>query len=176
MIVILIDEIETIASSRENLLKQNETNDGIRVVNTLLTQLDGLKQYDNFIILSTSNNFNALDTAFIDRCDEVFHIDKPNSQAIFRILKQSINELIHNNIIIHHELISEDHDEIASLLLTISEQAATNNYSGRFLTRLPMMILAQSANHNNKSNEFQLSLPLFLNSLAIKLLNKGHNQ
>lgn len=165
LIVILIDEIETIASSRSNLLKQNETSDGIRVVNTLLTQLDQLKNNDNFLILATSNNIESLDSAFIDRCDVTFNIENPNSEAVYQILKQSINELILNKIISHPELLN-DIDEYHNLLQRISVAFHNQQFSGRHLSRLPMIALAKNCTQESEEQDLCITLPFFLKSLA----------
>lgn len=90
MFSILIDEVETLASSRSQALDKIEATDAVRVVNKLLTQLDSLKPFQNFIILSISNLTSCLDEAFLDRA-EVFAIDKPNVTATYQILRQSIN-------------------------------------------------------------------------------------
>ncbi len=44
-VVILIDEVESIAGSREAIMRRDETSDSIRVVNTLLTHLDKLRYH-----------------------------------------------------------------------------------------------------------------------------------
>lgn len=51
----IIDEIESIATERSMLLANNETTDGVRMVNILLTHLDKLRHYKNFFIIGTSN-------------------------------------------------------------------------------------------------------------------------
>ncbi|ODV94563.1 hypothetical protein PACTADRAFT_29533, partial [Pachysolen tannophilus NRRL Y-2460] len=93
-IVLLIDEIETIAGSRKDLISKNEASDGVRVVNTLLTHLDRLKKYDNILILTTSNLIDTIDPAILDRSDSIFHFNEPSAEAIYFILQNSINELI----------------------------------------------------------------------------------
>lgn len=98
-VCLLIDEVETIASSRSGLMNKNETTDGIRVVNTLLTQLDNLKKYDNLLILATSNLLDALDPAFVDRADGIFFIGRPSELGTVRILTSTIEELINTGII-----------------------------------------------------------------------------
>ncbi|CCH44718.1 hypothetical protein BN7_4286 [Wickerhamomyces ciferrii] len=158
--ILLIDEIETLASSRSNLLKQNETNDGIRVVNTLLTQLDFLKPFNNFLILTTSNNKNSLDDAFLDRCDEIFYIERPNNEAIMEILIQSINELIENKIIIHNEKISSIDHKFSPVLSTIATMCYDQQISGRNVSRLPLITLAKFF-----SNRIPINLLKFLESL-----------
>ena len=45
----------------------SEPSDAIRVVNSVLTQIDQLKRYPNVLILTTSNITGAIDLAFVDR-------------------------------------------------------------------------------------------------------------
>lgn len=101
-ICLLIDEVEAIASSRTNLSSRNESTDGIRVVNTLLTQLDRLKKYHNFLALATSNLLDSLDDAFVDRADGVFYVGNPTAEGILHILKVCIEEMITSGIILFH--------------------------------------------------------------------------
>lgn len=98
-VCLLIDEVEAIAFSRDDLLNKNESTDGVRVVSALLTQLDRLKKYNNFLVLATSNLLNSLDPAFVDRADGVFYIGNPSQSGIFEILNSSLKDLIIRNII-----------------------------------------------------------------------------
>lgn len=99
-VCLLIDEVEAIASSRTDLLNKNESSDGVRVVNTLLTQLDKLKNYSNFLVVATSNLLDALDPAFIDRADGVFYIGNPSLNGISHILSSSIQEFLNMGIVV----------------------------------------------------------------------------
>ena len=105
-ICLLIDEVEAIASSRTNLSNRNESTDGIRVVNTLLTQLDRLKKYHNFLTLATSNLLDSLDDAFVDRADGVFYIGNPTAEGILQILRVCIEEMISLGIVSFHAVSS----------------------------------------------------------------------
>lgn len=98
-VCILIDEVEAIASSRTDILGKNEATDGVRVVNTLLTHLDKLKQYNNFLVLSTSNLLNSIDPAFLDRADGKFYLGNPSETIVYNILKVSLRELIETGIL-----------------------------------------------------------------------------
>ncbi|AMD20819.1 HDR077Cp [Eremothecium sinecaudum] len=98
-VCLLIDEVETIAFSRSSLINKNETTDAIRVVNTLLTRLDGLKKYKNFITLATSNLIDSMDSAFIDRADGIFHIPTPSAAGCKSIIESSINQFTRMEII-----------------------------------------------------------------------------
>ncbi|CAR23603.1 Pch2p [Lachancea thermotolerans CBS 6340] len=93
-VCLLMDEVETLASSRESLMKKNETTDGIRVVNTLLTKLDSLKRFNNLLVLATSNVASSLDAAFLDRADGVFYIGAPSEHGTCVILTSAIRELL----------------------------------------------------------------------------------
>lgn len=97
---LLIDEIETIAGSRKDILSKNESSDSVRVVNTLLTQIDSLKSYPNFLILTTSNLATCLDPAFLDRVDENFFIENPSVKSVSNILISIVNSLFDIEIII----------------------------------------------------------------------------
>lgn len=54
-----------------------EPTDAIRVVNSLLTQLDTLNAYNNVLVLATSNLLTAIDDAFMDRADLKMYIGFP---------------------------------------------------------------------------------------------------
>jgi len=99
-VCLLIDEVETIASCRTKAINNNESNESVRVVNSLLTNLDKLKKHDNFIVLTTSNYIDTLDCAFIDRADRIFHVTKPSLEALENILISSIENLMYCNILI----------------------------------------------------------------------------
>lgn len=98
-VFVLIDEVETIAGSRKDILSKNESSDSIRVVNTLLTQLDSLKQYKNLLILSTSNLLESLEPAFLDRVDGIFFVGKPSVDSISNILISIIETLLDSGVV-----------------------------------------------------------------------------
>lgn len=54
------DEVESITMARSLSLKGNEPGDSLRVVNSILTQLDRLKVYSNILIFATSNFSEAI--------------------------------------------------------------------------------------------------------------------
>jgi AAA+ superfamily predicted ATPase len=80
-IVLLIDEVESIASARSLSSKSGEPGDAIRVVNAVLTSLDSLKRKSNILVLCTSNMVGSLDEAFVDRLDFKVFIGLPNYSA-----------------------------------------------------------------------------------------------
>lgn len=98
-VCLLIDEVEAIAFARSDLLNKNESTDGVRVVSTLLTQLDRLKKYNNLLVLATSNLIDSLDPAFVDRADGIFYIGNPSLNGVVKILSLGLRGLISKGLI-----------------------------------------------------------------------------
>lgn len=98
-VFLLIDEVETIASSRRDLSNKNETTDAIRVVNSLLTHLDKMKKYKNFLALATSNLLDILDNAFVDRADGIFYIGIPQRLELKMMLSSVLKSMMDVDII-----------------------------------------------------------------------------
>lgn len=61
LVVLLIDEVESIVNARSSAQRSGEPGDALRVVNAVLTSLDSLKRRANVIVLCTSNMIHALD-------------------------------------------------------------------------------------------------------------------
>ena len=66
-VIVLIDEVESLTSTRKNASSALECSDSLRMVNSLLTQLDAIKRFPNVLVLATSNLTGSIDQAFIDR-------------------------------------------------------------------------------------------------------------
>jgi SpoVK/Ycf46/Vps4 family AAA+-type ATPase len=81
LVVLLVDEVESIASARTMSSKSGEPGDAIRVVNAVLTSLDSLKRKSNVLVLCTSNMVSSLDEAFLDRLDFKVCIGLPKYSA-----------------------------------------------------------------------------------------------
>lgn len=99
LVCVLIDEVESIAYARGNI-STNEPSDSVRVVNSVLTQLDRIKKYPNVLIITTSNLTASIDLAFLDRADIVVKIGEPSIDAVFKIISSLITELAAKGIII----------------------------------------------------------------------------
>jgi SpoVK/Ycf46/Vps4 family AAA+-type ATPase len=95
---VLIDEVESLVSSR---MKTNDTEplDSIRVVNTILTQIDKLKSRSNILIMTTSNLVDRIDEAFMDRADLVQHVPLPSQECRYHILCDCIHELVQKGLL-----------------------------------------------------------------------------
>lgn len=167
LIILIIDEVETLANSRIQILNKNETSDGIRIVNTLLTQLDSLKQYNNFLILSTSNLIDSIDEAFLDRVDYVFRLDKPDFENILKIFQNELNKLIKSKKLIN-DLI--ELDKINLILLKISKICHSDlNLSGRSIIKIPLICLSE---FNNEPIKVSIYLQVLANHIITKVLDQ----
>ncbi|KAG5520067.1 hypothetical protein PMAC_001143 [Pneumocystis sp. 'macacae'] len=145
------DEVESLTAARKAAASGLEPSDGLRVVNSLLTQLDKLKPHKNVFILTTSNLVEAMDPAFVDRIDIKQYVGDPNPDAIFAILQSCINELGRKGLI-------EDGIPVPSFTeASISLYSQPNSHSsrlyriavdckglsGRTLRRLPVLAHAK---------------------------------
>jgi pachytene checkpoint protein 2 len=99
LVVILIDEVESIAASRSQSSTRNEPGDAIRVVNSVLTSLDALRRRPNVLVLCTSNMVGGIDAAFLDRVDLRVFLGSPPPLAVYGIIKSCLEELIRTGII-----------------------------------------------------------------------------
>ena len=68
LVCILIDEVESLASSRGQQ-QSGDPSDAMRAVNSLLTSLDRLRSFPNVMVLATTNLTGRIDAAFVDRVD-----------------------------------------------------------------------------------------------------------
>lgn len=99
LVVVVMDEVETIAGSREKAASGRECTDGLRATNQLLTALDRLRNLPNVIVLCTSNLIEAIDPAFVDRVDIKQLIPCPSPAAIYNIFRSCLNEMIRNKLV-----------------------------------------------------------------------------
>ena len=92
MTIVLIDEVESLVSNREN---GNMIEDGVRGVNAVLTGLDRLKDADGVVVICTSNvqKGERIDPAFLSRCDGVFEVGGPSGEGVKSILEETVGEL-----------------------------------------------------------------------------------
>eukprot|EP01036_Dinobryon_divergens_P028674 gene28674-37658_t len=101
LVVVLIDEVESITSARDrsSSSSSSEPGDAVRVVNAVLTSLDSLKRLQNVLLLCTSNLIDSVDAAFMDRVDMKVFLGNPNHRARFTILQSCLVELMHKQLI-----------------------------------------------------------------------------
>jgi transitional endoplasmic reticulum ATPase len=84
--IIFIDEIDAIASSRDSDSDSLVTE---RVVDTLLTELDGLQEMKNIVVLAATNRPDMIDPALLrpGRFDKIVEIPLPDEETRVEIFK-----------------------------------------------------------------------------------------
>ena len=85
--VIFFDEIDSIATERG----ANQTDSGVgeRVVSQLLTELDGLEELEDVVVIATTNRPDLIDKALLrpGRLDRHVHVPVPDEEARKRIFE-----------------------------------------------------------------------------------------
>ena len=156
-ICVLIDEVESIANSRDSSVKHGEAHDSLRATNALLTGLDRTKTCPNVIFLCTSNMFDCLDAAFLDRCGLKLVVNSPSSASQYAILRDRIQKLIDRGVIMssitlpsyRDAVVDEYQAELPSSRLlriikfinSVNSPTPDGRTSGRRLARLPEQAL-----------------------------------
>lgn len=89
--IVLLDEVETLAADRSKLSLEANPVDVHRATDAVLVQLDILaEKYPNLLFIATSNFPQAVDSAFISRCDLVLEVPLPGTDACKQILKECL--------------------------------------------------------------------------------------
>lgn len=86
--IIFIDELDGVAPTRSGLSEEgNKVTE--RVVDTLLTEMDGMRSLKNVVVIAASNRPDILDPALLrpGRFDRVIEVELPDERARFQILK-----------------------------------------------------------------------------------------
>lgn len=93
-VVVLLDEVETLAVDRAKLSMDANPVDVHRATDAVLVQLDALaERYPNLLFVATSNFPRAVDGAFTSRCDLIVEIQLPSKEACAQILKDCLTAL-----------------------------------------------------------------------------------
>ncbi|PWV07563.1 putative katanin [Trypanosoma cruzi] len=182
LLCVLLDEVETLAATRQSALRGNEPSDAIRVVNALLTQLDSLQRRHNVVVFATSNITGAIDVAFIDRADKKIFIGAPGFQARLELLKSSTQEMIRRGLVILEAsscgefineetwppVVSRDMELGQSELLQLESIARQcEAFSGRTLKKLPFLAYSEYAMGGCGVASHLISFSTFMNGLQM---------
>ncbi|WFC99106.1 hypothetical protein MYAM1_001844 [Malassezia yamatoensis] len=140
-VAVLIDEIESLTKARASAAAGVEPSDSIRVVNALLTELDKLKQHQNVLVMATSNLSESIDPAFLDRADIRQYIGLPGAEAIYRILRSCLEELMRVRLAQTEQLLDYNDAITSNTTSTALARLAESCYgaSGRSLRRMPVL-------------------------------------
>ncbi|KAF7958999.1 hypothetical protein EAE96_002519 [Botrytis aclada] len=172
IIIVLIDEVESIAVSRHSGVMHGEAQDSLRATNALLTGFDRVRACPNVVFMSTSNMIDCLDEAFVDRCAIQIPFQPPSEESQYKILKASVLELVRRQIILadvsalidHTQLIQSWQEatlysvfqnetptgKLLNIIIQLNSPAAKGKLgiSGRFLTQIPEQALMRCARPN----------------------------
>uniref|UniRef100_A0A8D3BDT6 Pachytene checkpoint protein 2 homolog n=1 Tax=Scophthalmus maximus TaxID=52904 RepID=A0A8D3BDT6_SCOMX len=149
LVFVLIDEVESLTASRNASQAGTEPSDAIRVVNSVLTQLDQIKRHSNVVILTTSNVTEKIDLAFVDRADIKQYIGPPSEKGIYNIYLSCLEELMKCQIIYPRqqlftmfelETMGFAKSEVSEHSLNLRNIALkSKGLSGRALRKLPFL-------------------------------------
>ncbi|TGO91574.1 hypothetical protein BPOR_0024g00300 [Botrytis porri] len=172
IIIVLIDEVESIAVSRHSGVMHGEAQDSLRATNALLTGFDRVRACPNVVFMSTSNKIDCLDEAFVDRCAIQIPFQPPSEESQYKILRASVLELVRRQIIIDNVSKLIDHTQLLqswqeatlysayqsdtptgkllNIILQLNSPAKKGKLgiSGRFLTQIPEQALMRCARPN----------------------------
>lgn len=87
--VLFWDEVDGVGAKRGNDLRNSAGYEMDRVTNTLLVNLDRLK--DKVIFIGATNRFDILDSAFVRRFDQVIEIPEPTQEQKLQYLNSLLN-------------------------------------------------------------------------------------
>uniref|UniRef100_A0AAZ3PHZ1 Pachytene checkpoint protein 2 homolog n=1 Tax=Oncorhynchus tshawytscha TaxID=74940 RepID=A0AAZ3PHZ1_ONCTS len=160
LVFVLIDEVESLTAARKASQAGTEPSDAIRVVNSVLTQLDQIKRHPNVVILTTSNVTEKIDLAFVDRADIKQYIGPPSVEGIFNIYLSCLEELMKCQIVsprqplltmFELETMGFRESKVSELSLVLRDIAIkSKGFSGRALRKLPFLahaLFVKSATH-----------------------------
>lgn len=92
--IVLLDEVETLAVDRSKLSLEANPIDIHRATDAVLVQLDALAEtHKNLLFIATSNFPQAVDAAFLSRCDLVADVPLPDATACASILADCLSGL-----------------------------------------------------------------------------------
>lgn len=93
-VVVLLDEVTSVAVNRQMAIGGTDPVDVIRATDAALHGLDRLAQdHPNVLLVATSNLEGAIDEAVMSRTDLVVEIPLPDSEARREIIEDSLSEL-----------------------------------------------------------------------------------
>ncbi|KAM0141286.1 hypothetical protein ACHAP3_002148 [Botrytis cinerea] len=172
IIIVLIDEVESIAVSRHSGIMHGEAQDSLRATNALLTGFDRVRACPNVVFMSTSNMVDCLDEAFLDRCAIQIPFQPPSEESQYKILRASVLELVRSQIILADVSTLIDHTQLIhswqearlyaavqsetptrklfNIIIQLNSPAAKEKLgiSGRFLTQIPEQALMRCTRPN----------------------------
>lgn len=148
---------------RKSAANGMEPSDAIRVVNSILTQVDKLRNLPNALVIATTNLQESIDVAFLDRADLKIKVGLPSQRAIYQILKATVEELIRCELI---ETNLKYFDDCSGILNESSKQlfniaGLMHGFSGRKLSKQGFLAFTRLGKQKCSLDEFLKSLSRF---------------
>jgi SpoVK/Ycf46/Vps4 family AAA+-type ATPase len=92
--IVLLDEVETLAPSRERMSFDANPIDAHRATDAVLSGLDLLtRKHRNILLIATTNYAQAVDRALLSRADWIEEIDLPSAEARTEIIIDALDLL-----------------------------------------------------------------------------------
>lgn len=93
-VVVLLDEVESMAVSRAGASLETNPVDVHRATDAVLAGMDHVaRAHPNVTFLATTNHVQGVDSAFLSRADLVENIEPPGAEAVRRILADALVEI-----------------------------------------------------------------------------------
>jgi len=122
--VVVLDEVETLAVDRSKLSLDANPVDIHRATDAVLVQLDLLAEaHKNLLFIATSNFPQAVDDAFVSRCDLVIDVPLPNADGCRQILEDCLTGLKKTYPKVGRLLADPDFDETARKFVGLDGRA-----------------------------------------------------
>jgi transitional endoplasmic reticulum ATPase len=86
--VIFLDEVDAIAPRYGSMRSVSGVTDS--VLKQLLTELDGIQENKNILVMAATKSPDALDPQFLNRFDKKYYIGPPNYDARLQIIKSNL--------------------------------------------------------------------------------------
>jgi transitional endoplasmic reticulum ATPase len=120
--IIFIDEIDAIAPKRDDTGGEVER----RVVATLLSEMDGLEQRENVIVIAATNRADAIDPALRrgGRFDREIEIGVPNKEGRKEILQIHTRNMPLDDSVDLEEIADKTHGYVGADLEAVAKEAA----------------------------------------------------
>jgi len=93
--IVLLDEVESLAVSRAGASLETNPVDVHRATDAVLAGVDHVaRTCPNVTFVATTNHSAGVDVAFLSRADLIEHIGLPGPEAVVRILRDTLGELV----------------------------------------------------------------------------------
>ena len=140
MVFVILDECESLTSARREHVQNS---DSIVAVNTLLTEIDRIKNEKNVLVLTTTNITGLVDMAFLSRVDIKMEVGLPTPLAINGIYISALTELQMKGVIknINFEKNKNGKGNPSDLQILRKLSDLSLGFSGRTLRKIPLISL-----------------------------------